>query len=268
MQFRLLAINPLRYADLDLGSPQFRNRLAYRCFGIEARESNLADPWRSDPATYGLIDELRAVGGALGDCDVPLALVYWTAAGLQFVDTWAVRRRLLAPDALAGLAFAARARRLAEADAMCAQFQQQLADLLAASASPAAETASGHFRYLPPFGMVPLQSGALRGFADSQFFAGLVRRPLAGSGQATGFIDARLLGALRDGALRHSPTDVTRKEFIWVYRPWQVTQALSAAGSAQPLVVFASGLLPDLALARFDMARFDLSDYANCCGGS
>ena len=78
VQFRLLAINPQRFADLDLSSPLFRNRLAYRCFGIEAREQGAIDPWRADPSSYGLVDELRATGGALTDCDVPLALVYWT----------------------------------------------------------------------------------------------------------------------------------------------------------------------------------------------
>lgn len=265
VQFRLLAINPLRYSDLDISSPLFRNRLAYRCFGLEAREANLADPWRSDPASYGLIDELRAVGGALNDCDVPLAIVYWTAAGLQFVDNWAVRRRLLEPDALTGLSFQARARRLVEADAMCAQFQAQLADLLDASASPTTVAACDYFHYLPPFGMVPLQSAALRGFYEASFLDGLVRRPVAGSGQSTEFIDARLLGKLRDQALQCEPTDTTLGEFIWVYRPWQNVQAL---GTVQPVLVFASGLAPDLALARLDMARFDFSNFENCCGGS
>src|SRR6267378_4043578 len=133
VQFRLLAIDPLRYADLDNVSMQFRNRLAYRCFGIEARQQSVVNPWRVDPPQYGLVDELRNVG--LNDCEVPLALVYWTGAGLQFVDMWAVRRGLLHPDSLSGFsfqrnplkpedlssfAFLARTRRLVEAHAMCA----------------------------------------------------------------------------------------------------------------------------------------------------
>lgn len=274
VQFRLLAINPLRFTDLDPSSPLFRNRLAYRCFGAEARDANGFDPWRVDPPRYGLIDELR--DGALSDSEVPLALLYWTSAGLAFVDTWAARRALLAPDALSGFAFArnpldpaelssfafiARARRLVEAQAMCAQFQQQLSDLLAASATPAALRARDHFRYLPPFGVVPLQNPPLRGFGDAAFFANLPRRPLPGSGQQTQFIDSRQIGALQQQALAGTPTDLASGEYLWVYRPWQNAQALSQGRAVQPLLVFASGQMPELAVARFDLARADFSNY-------
>ncbi|HXT19225.1 MAG TPA: hypothetical protein VN923_00595 [Thermoanaerobaculia bacterium] len=280
VQFRLLSINPLRFADLGPGSTQFRNRLAYRCFGIEAREQGGLDPWRVDPPRYGLVDELRAVG--LDDRDVPLGLVYWTVDGIQFVDTWAVRRRLLAPDALSGysfqrdpllpeelssFSFLARRRRLVEAHAMCAQFQQHLADLLAAAANPATVIAAQHFRYLPPFGIVPLQTAPLRGFFEPQFFAGIVRRPPPGVGQSTEFIDVRLLGTLQELALAGSPTDLTQREFVWVYRPWQNVRAAVEGQPVQPTVAFASGLLPPLSIARFDMARYDYSNYADCCSG-
>ena len=268
VQFRLLAINPLRFADLDPASPRFRNLLAYRCFGIEAREAAMIDPWRADPGRedppgYGLVDELREVG--LGDCDVPLALVYWTAGGLRFVDTWSVRRRLLGPDALRDHAFVARARRLVEVEAMCAQFQQHLADLLAASAAPTTIRAIDHFRYLPPFGLVPLQTLPLRGVADASFFEGIPRRPRADSGQTTPFMDARLLGSMREQARMHTPTDLHAREFLWVYRVWQPLQATHEGDAAQPVLAFGCGLMPEIAIARFDMARFDNSNYANCC---
>lgn len=261
VQFRLLSINPLRFADLDPASPRFRNLLAYRCFGIEAREAAMIDPWREDPVSYGLVDELREIG--LGDCDVPLALVYWTAGGLQFVDMWSVRRRLLGPDALRDRAFVARARRLVEAEAMCAQFQQHLGDLLAASGTPALQTARTHFRYLPPFGLLPLQSGVLRGFGDAAFFAGVPRRPKPGTGQTTPFIDARELGAMREQALAFAPTDLDAGEFLWVHRPWQSWRAMSDGTSVQPLLAFACGLMPEFAIARFDMARYDYSNHAH-----
>jgi hypothetical protein len=277
VQFRLLGIDQSRYADLDISAKQFRNRLAYRCFGVEPREQAGIDPWRVDPPEYGLVDELRKVG--LSDYDVPLALVYWSN-GVQFVDTWAVRRKLLEPDALSGFSFLrdplkqeelssfsflARRRRLVETHAMCAQFQQHLADLLAAQTNAAALVAADHFRYLPPFGVVPLERLPLRGFAEPAFFAGIVRRSSAGSAGGTEFIDARLLGALQEQALTYAPTDLTQKEFIWVYRPWQNAKAIADGQSVQPLVVFASGQVPNLTTARFDMARFDYSNFGSCC---
>lgn len=266
VQFRLLAINRSHYSDLDQSSQQFRNRIAYRCFGIEAREKSVANPWVDDPITYGLVDALRQKG--LDDRDVPLALIFWTAAGVQFIDMWAVRRALLAPDNLSASSFVARRRRLVETDAMCAQFQQQLADLLAASAQPDKVIAVEHFRYLPPFGMLPLQSLPLRGFSEASFFSGLIRRPTPGANQPTEFIDARLLGTLRHQASAYPPTDVTAKEFIWVFRAWQNVRAIASGTAAQPMTVFACGYMPNPAIARFDMARFDYSNYANCCSGS
>ncbi|MBW8809262.1 MAG: hypothetical protein JF591_10615 [Lysobacter sp.] len=278
VQFRLLAINPLRFADLDPSSPLFRNRLAYRCFGVEARDAASFDPWRVDPPSYGLVDELRS--GALSDCEVPIALVYWTAAGLNFVDTWAVRRGLLEPDGLSGFsfqrnplvpgelssfAFVARARRLVEAHAMCAQFQQQLGDVLAASGAPATLNASQYFRYLPPFGIVPLQRLPLRGFDDSAFFNGIARRPSPASGQSTPFIDMRQLGALQQQALTHAPTDIGQKELLWVWRPWQNVKAMFDGRPVQPVLAFASGQISDPAVARLDLARADFSNYADSC---
>lgn len=288
VQLRLLSINPLRFADLDPAAPQFRNRLAYRCFGIEARADALADPWRSEPLSYGLVDELRAT--TLSERDVPLALVYWTVGGLRFVDMWAVRRRVIAQDALGATsqrnppnalessaigsparAFIASDRRLAEAQAMCAQFQAHLADLLVATAAPSTLLAAAHFRYLPPFGVVPLAATPLRGFAVDSFFSGIARRPGPGVApdkqQDVEYIDARLLGGLRQQALASAPTDLNSREFIWLYRPWQNAKAWGEQASVQPVVVFASGILPPAAVARFDMARFDFSNYSDCCDG-
>jgi hypothetical protein len=266
LQFRLLSLPTARYLDLDPDSLLFRNSLAYRCFGIEAREAHVIDPWRSDPARYGLVDELRTT--RLDDRDVPLALLYWTAGGLKFVDMWAVRRMLLEPDGQLAFTFEARRRRLVEAQAMCAQFQQHLAELLAASSAPVALKARLYFRHLPPFGLLPLQRAALRGFHAATFFDGIAHRPAPGSGQDIPFIDARLLGALQQEALAHAPIDLTRGEFLRVYRPWQTARAIDQAQTAQPMLAFASGLASELAVARFDMARLDYSNYADCCSGS
>lgn len=267
VQFRLLRVDPARYQHLDFGGTRFRNRLAYACFGVEERERALSDPWRVEPVDYGLVDQMRALG--LSDHDVPLALVYWTASGLQFVDAWAVRRALLEPDALPAFtagearlapAYLARVRRVVEAQAMCAQFQQHLADLLDAPGDPASFVAAEHFRYLPPFGAVPLARPPLRGFAEGSFFSGLVRRT-PGTAQDPQYLDGRVLDALQRQALACAPMDVTRKEFIWVYRPWQNARAAREGLAAQPVAVFASGHLPHAGTARFDLARWDFSNF-------
>src|SRR5258708_37247871 len=81
VQFRLLAVNQLRYADLDPASLQFRNRLAYRCFGIDARDQSYAAPWRNHPAQYGLVHTLRP--GGLSGRRVPLPLPFWTPTRIR-----------------------------------------------------------------------------------------------------------------------------------------------------------------------------------------
>jgi hypothetical protein len=269
VQFRLIAVNPLRYADLDISSAQFRNQLAYRCFGAAAQAAAAADPWQGEPVSHGLIDDLRMGGdqrlGAIGDADVPLAILYWTTAGLRFVDNWAVRRQLEVAQPGAGVPSFARRRRLSEAHAMCEQFRQQLTDLLAASTNPAGVLVRDHFRYLPPFGLLPLQRPGQRGFIEKIFLTGVGRPPQAAVNQSTPFIDARLLGALQELALTAPPTDLETEEFVRVYRPWQTVQAADSNPRLQQLLVFSSGLLPDMGAARFDMARWDCSNHVACC---
>src|SRR5712664_4169653 len=58
VQFRLLKVNQQRYLDLDLTSRQLRNRLAYRCFGIDTANPGAPNPWVVGLPQYGLIDEL------------------------------------------------------------------------------------------------------------------------------------------------------------------------------------------------------------------
>ena len=91
---------------------KLRNLLAHVCFGTEALQEFFRDPFKrvnNTPlyATYGALDALRAAG-SLSDCDVPLALLYWTTQGIQFVDMWSVRRRLTRRAVTAELAAARR----------------------------------------------------------------------------------------------------------------------------------------------------------------
>ncbi|HET8854260.1 MAG TPA: hypothetical protein VFN02_17210, partial [Ktedonobacteraceae bacterium] len=75
---------------------KLRNLLAHLCFGTEERGVTVSDAFsqanKPPIADYGLLATLRSLG-SLADCDVPLALLYWTTDGLRFVDMGSVRRR-------------------------------------------------------------------------------------------------------------------------------------------------------------------------------
>ena len=91
LQFRLVQLNPpLTDAELDDES-HLRNLVAYQCFGVDDLRSSVTDPFGTQLRQYGLLDSLRP--NLLTDCDVPLAVFYWTlAGGVKFIDLWSVRR--------------------------------------------------------------------------------------------------------------------------------------------------------------------------------
>src|SRR5262249_37671084 len=158
----------------ELTSPNLaRNAVAYRCFGYNdpAFAAYRADPSSAaPPAGYGLLDTLRPT--QLTDCDVPLAVLSWTATdGIRFLDRWSVRRGLTAPSPAGNWAPLHGGRRRAEAEAMFLQFQEHIAALRSTLPKPDTVVATQHFRYLPPVGLLPLKGGgAAAGFAWATFF--------------------------------------------------------------------------------------------------
>jgi hypothetical protein len=88
-----------------------------------------------------------------------------------------VRRRPAGPPDEIVLSPVLGARRLAEAEAMMLQFQDQI-DVLAAG-SPESVAALNRFRWLPPAGVIPLAGApAFRGFRVDTFFQAIkVRDP-------------------------------------------------------------------------------------------
>jgi len=86
-------------------------------------------------------------------------LIYWTPAGVQFVDVWAVRRRafpLLGQGVDNPWPMHAGQRRLAEAEATLFQFQDQLADIVATVKDLPGVNAATYFKYLPAGGFLPI----------------------------------------------------------------------------------------------------------------
>lgn len=256
VRFRLIQLD---LPPSDLNQPDLlRNRVAYRCFQgdapvYDAFYTNLFGP---SVGKYGLIDALRP--GRLKDCEVPLAIVYLTATdGLVFVDMWAARRRIIAPAADARFPLLTADRRLAEAEAMFMQFQQQIDDIVLDPGSNLGLIAAiSRFLFLPPVGLLPVQgTGSIAGFNVNTFFGSATAKDVA-------MIDSRLLRGLVRDSLAHEPIDLGAGEKIQLYTIWENVQAIAGGKSRQLVLVFASPALAYHGVARFGHAAYYQSRFA------
>ena len=254
VQFRLLPLNSFFTASELTDLPRLRNLLAYTCFGAKEKERFIAQPFAAElPA--GLVEQLRAT--LLTDCDVPLAVLHWTASGgVRFVDSWAVRRRL-APRASGDKWL-----RLTDepgqkaGEAMFLQFAAELADLGGVPNQLPALVATQHFHYLPPVGVLPLSSAKTDpGVEAITFFQGLtVRDPI--------FIEGARAESVVRAALSYPPMDLSRHEVIWRYFVRENMQAFDhdTTGTVRPYMIFTNGQMPYQGDAHHDLAHWN---YAN-----
>jgi hypothetical protein len=267
---RQLLQTELLGATGEAGLSRLRNVLAHLCFGTEQLPGFAADPFarvvapggtatRPALAAYGVLDDLAAAG-RLSDCDVPLALLDWRLDGLAWLDNWAVRRRPATPATADPWPTLSGGRRRAEAEAALFQFQDQLAGLLRDSPNPGAIRAGDHFRWLPAAGLLPQHTAAAAGF-DPGFFDPLPHRdPIE-------YLNGEQLGAALALSLAYEPIDLAEPELVWLYLPWRQVAARAAGATPRSYLLFASGHLPPFAVARFDVARWDFSNFAACCDG-
>lgn len=255
-------------ATLLADRARLRNRLAQLMFGTDdPRRTRLQhDPFGSAGGRYGLLDDLRA--GPLGDDEVPLACLLWTpGVGIEFVDEWSVRRRVATSGADSELPELTGGRRHAEGLARLLQFQAELSDLVQSSGgAPTNLAARDAFSWLPPASLVPLATASFPGGVDPfRFLTGMVTRPrsepVSLPDQAEPlYIDGARLESLLELSFLTPPIDPTSKEFCWVYLIRQ-----NVGGVGQPFMLITSGHLPYAATARYDLARFDVSNYALDC---
>ena len=259
VQFRLIQIDPpITAAELQ-DVNHLRNLIAYECFGVADTASFVKDPFGAELTKYGLLDSLRP--NRLTDCDVPLGVLYWTLSdGIKFVDMWSVRRRLTDPATTDPWRMTTGERRLAETEAMLLQFQDQIDQLRLSGINPSGIKATDYFRYLPPAGLLPISGTNSPGFAYEKFFQNeIYREPV--------FIE----GAKLELVLRHSltckPIDLNSGEMFWLYKVRENAQAINNGGSStpQPYIIFASGYVPFIGDAQFDLSRWDYSNYSNGC---
>jgi hypothetical protein len=249
VDFELVPL-PLEEDDrLPIGT--LRNRIAYRLFGVGASGSEglVTDPFRATEPPPTLLDELRA--DCFGATQVPLAVLYWEPAeGLGFVDQWAIRRRPTMPPPADRFGVFVAERTLADGEARFLQFQQHLRDVVNAATPVPPLKVAEHFRYLPPAGLLPLTAGGSRGLELSAFFAEeTVTRHV--------HIEGATVPPLIRESLAYPPIDLRSDEAIRIYA---VRENVRAA--QRGYAVFASGHLPYRGDAKYDLAYWNVANYA------
>ncbi|MDX6406409.1 MAG: hypothetical protein QOH70_3864 [Blastocatellia bacterium] len=258
VQFRLiqLGLNTEELNDPD----HLRNIIAYKCFGIDNTGSPIdsaVDPFNPS-SRQTLLDDLRP--RLLTDCDVPLAIINWTSTeGIKFVDMWSVRRRVFAPSAEGPQEAVLGERRRSEGEAMFLQFQDQIESLNRPELTPKTIVAAAVFEHLPPFGIIPLATEtSAGGFNFRRFFQDQTyREPV--------FIEGARFEHLIRESISYSPLKLDTKELIWLYQVRQNMQPVDAGGSGapQPYLIFSSGHMPFCGEARFDVNRYNYSNYSS-----
>jgi hypothetical protein len=245
-----------------------RNELAHVCFGTTDYQDFVRDPFMEDDAPvggaadYGALAALRQTG-ALTNCDVPLALVYWTKNGIEFVDPWAARRRVTRASRVDRWSQVADDRRACEGEAMFRQFQDQLEALRGAGGSVQNVRARDNFHYLPPVGFVPLGDKDEAGrFAFPRFFDGITcHKPVLVEGARVGAL-VRQASAFAAHDLSPDASDVNLPQMLWLYRVRQNEKAIEEGSTTtREYMIFTSGHVPFAGEARYDISLWDYSNY-------
>jgi hypothetical protein len=241
---------------------QFRNGLAHVCFGTEALAGYAANPFpptsQDSPLdTYGLIDSLRTAN-LMTDCEVPLAIMYWSLQGIQFIDLWSVRRPVFAATASEFWPVFGGRRRMVEGLAMFLQFQEQIAGLLSALGTAALSVAATeYFYYLPSAGFLPVGNvNPSAGFDYIEFFSNRTyRNPV--------FMEGARLDALFRAAFNYPPIDLSNKEMLWVYQVRENQEAIDNNSTPAPplYMVFTSGRVGFQGEAQYDLNYFNYANY-------
>jgi hypothetical protein len=241
VQFRLIQLDPpLTAAELQ-DENHLRNLIAYKCFGVAETQSFVSDPFGSPLKQYGLLDSLRV--NRLTDCDVPLAILYWTISdGIKFIDLWSVRRHVIQPPTTGPWRMITGERRLAEAEAMLLQFQDQLETFRRPGVHTESIVATDYFKYLPSVGFIPITGEATAGFNYERFLQNVTY------GQPIPIEGARVAPLLRD-SFSCEPIDLTSGEPVWLFQVKENTELIDRGGPniPQPYLILASNFVPLIA---------------------
>ncbi len=251
----------------DAALSRLRNLVAHLCFGTDEFGAYSSDPLATESSRpllsgYGTVDYLRSLD-IVTNCDVPLALIYWSGNGLEIVDCWAVRRRPMAAPLSAEWPSLDGNRMRIENEARLFQFQEHVRGLLSSVGAPSVVKAQAYFRFLPAAGLLPLSTPSRAGFDSAAFFDAVpIRDPIE-------FINGEQLRSIVDLSWHHEPVDLAEDEMVWLYQPWQQQEAQADGTTDRAYLLFTSAHLPPMNIPRFDVARWDYSNYArNCCASN
>jgi len=248
VQFRLVAVDAKLIGLLDFNDvARLRNYVAYQCFGVADWNNWGHAPFDMPGNQFGAVDALRS-RQLLTDCEVPLAVLFWTADGLQFVDMWAVRRRVARPAATQDWPLFVGDRRASEGEAMFLQFQDQLESIRDTEPNLPALHAGDRFVYLPPVGLLPLYGvGGAPGFDLATFFSGQ-------SYHDPVFIEAPRVQPIVRTAFSYAPVNLVNREAVRIYE-------IVDRGNVLPYFIFTSIFVPFEAEARYDVSAWNFSNF-------
>jgi hypothetical protein len=250
VQFRMLRVPDHLHGE-SAGASDFRNRIAYHCFG-----RGVLRGWAADMATGGargddLVEAMLAHG--LTTAEAPLALIHFTGAVAEtFADVWAVRRMLCARDEGDAFALIADPRRIGVGRAIYRQFHDQIMELASASGGLGKNLDAALFAFLPPAGFLP-------GLTDQEAISFFAQKSLTARGPL--YIDAACVEALlRESfafpAITAVPGRPGADHAIWLYRA-----APAPDGAGTPNLLFAAGHLEPRGQARFNLNHWDFANY-------
>jgi len=250
----LTTSSPVDSSDLQSLS-MMRNLVAHVCFGTDGIATSASDPVFINKPTSAIgLDALIGADDGFARCDTPLALIYWTINGIEFIDNWAVKRKAGQRD-ITGYAVPSFTRHsYARADESRLQYQEHLQYLQDQISDLSTFNAVDYFRYLPPVGYLPLAGSTAEGFSTSEFFRELtIRNPV--------YVEAAALVPITQVALTYRPIDLYSEELIWLYRTRENAQLVGGGNKAQEYLIFTSGHAPYFGNARFNLSKWDYSNY-------
>lgn len=257
VQFRLVQLQTNLSVGSGLaGTSKLRNELAHLAFGTKELADAAISPFQPDGTltdftNTGIASKLLQ-SGSLSRCDVPLALLHWTASGISFLDTWSVRRRPAPKPQSSHWPSLVEQKRTANAEAVLMQFHEHITWLLTKSQNPSAIALADYFSELPPAGLVPLASSASAGFHLETFFGGPRKLRV---------IDHSQVGSLLRESLDYAPMRVDFKSPIRLYQCRQNLASTMTSNPLRPFVLFASPHMMVVESARFDVAVFDVDRF-------